>query len=582
MAHGKALRAFVIKSVLTLVLTALLITVFTGVVAAGDYVNVPAEYYFGRWAQGTLVADSLRYWSDMDTVYSYAGFSFANRHLRFGVDDLGDYLIIDNDEEGDGFSTAKLYFEGRPHANWQIGLGNLQYRERKQAVDDIRRAFRATIHSTWLSRDSLHLNRQQAVYTYRIGAWLTRRIVRLNTDVRFDFAQDDGAYVSFYYQYGPPLFSPHRATTHTWAVTNSAAIGLTDFLNISADLTGTYANRRVNSYRADTGYDPPQLTDSLSRDYTIGGSISATAMPVSGLYGTARFGQVYKAGSRLASAYDLPVRAAPILQWSRNVHSGPDRLSTSVSGQLTWLSLGDFQPDVVLDDYSGFYRHLLFHRQIELGLGCDYTYESATDKTIASTAHAAVGLFDHAQVGIYANYWWRRHRQESYYISNPEPIIDTLQFSKLDCRLEIVYRSFTYRPQHGPGWNRDSRYDVAYGAVLQLGQWTATFSYAPPARVDPGFYGAGPFSIGRLESRRNPTEWTIGGSVGIGFGMVANITERVAKYPQGTHLDFQDYTLTGRVLKQIEVGVQITRYGEWTWPYEDRVTLVEGLMNYLF
>jgi len=402
----------------TLTLTALCLafSVIT-TLAADDYVDVPAEYYFGRWAQGQYARDSVWYDSNDDSLRSRFSYEFSNAHMNVGFAGLRDYLFLDHDSENDGLSTSRFHAGARPYQNWQVGISDLWYAEVKEGPGNIRRALSLETYSAWNSDNRFRVNRRQAAYSYRFGTWIPAGEWTLRNDVGLDFEQNDEGYR---YEYVGPygswaIFEPSRSTEYFWKTSTTLTAGIASRANVWAQLDMGYVTQRVASYGTSTVGSPPQTSyfygDDFTRSYKPGLHLGMLVNPFDGLYLSLQAGQDYSGGSEAVTIYTIPSGSLQSPQEASSDESALMRTSATVEGRITYLSLGDFSAPVLLDDYSGLYRNLLFHHQVELSLGGRYRYDDNVYehdlKSVHIDAHAAAGWGDHVQAMWYTDYsWW--------------------------------------------------------------------------------------------------------------------------------------------------------------------------------
>ena len=133
------------------VLTAVLLLCFTsGAFAADDTVDLPFEYFYGRWDNGHKVALDLnwrRYHSGSDVDAEHwrnADYQFTADRLQIAVADMQrDVVFYDSDNI---ISSPRVSLRWRPVANLQLSLDSLSVDLRKKesgpngGVDSVWRA----------------------------------------------------------------------------------------------------------------------------------------------------------------------------------------------------------------------------------------------------------------------------------------------------------------------------------------------------------------------------------------------------------------------------------------------------------
>ena len=82
----------------------------------------------------------------------------------------------------------------------------------------------------------------------------------------------------------------------------------------------------------------------------------------------------------------------------------------------------------------------------------------------------ARGWWDKFEAGYEINYGWNRD------IIGPDFSYQEI----LNQYFRLKFRSYKFEPGVGPGWERDSKYDIAFGVIPTFGQLYAEILFKPP------------------------------------------------------------------------------------------------------
>ena len=461
MAHGK------------LHLICALIFAVAGSLTADDSVEIPAVFYFGRWASGHQFTAARAVTSDESPYWEYS-YSFTNEALRVKFDSLFSYVLWDEEL---GAPAVDLFW--RPAGNIQLAVMNLYSRSREDtelatnpepriSIDRNRR-FGGTARIALISRDTLHLSEHQAVYSYFVSDIVNSGEFLYDGRVNFSRTASDISWSSI-------------RTSSTGSINESFA-RQSDYtrIDLQSDLTygltaqiNTHGRVSWRSRWTDTDrWQSRRYNDSIvvlkqseSESYqgNLYYSLRATANPLRSMYFNLGFEQALEFGTDDFSQTEFINDSVRSL--SEGSLSYPlESMYGVFSLKADYLTTGEFVSSILLDDYSGFYRRMLFKGQTHISIDSRYFRDKdGHRKNFLLYTEGRYGLSNKLNAGVNARYTW----------SEREPDKTTMQTLRSD--LMIRYRSYPYEPGAGPGWEQDSPLDIAYGPILEFGQWTASLS----------------------------------------------------------------------------------------------------------
>jgi hypothetical protein len=209
---GFRTRAFSSYSLLTCFI---LITILPNpVFAQQGGVELPVEFFFGRWAEGTTVRGTGVF-DEMYRPHWAIGGGYANDRLRFG----GDFDFLPSTRNVDRSSIIG-YAAFRPGARYLFALDKLSYVEHEFAIPQgfSDRDMQTSMHASGshYNTDSVHLSDTWSQYQYSGGTALGEGEMQVHSafDYRRDKEDEDD----------PAVSRPHRLENTVVRRTTSAGV----------------------------------------------------------------------------------------------------------------------------------------------------------------------------------------------------------------------------------------------------------------------------------------------------------------------------------------------------------------------
>jgi hypothetical protein len=280
--------------------------------------------------------------------------------------------------------------------------------------------------------------------------------------------------------------------------------------------------------------------------------------------------------------------------------------ATSYSIGLHYVGTGEFDPRVVRDDYSGyvnpalqprsaatgqtlpgFYDRMMARRQ--LWIHSQFSHNSRDffgeghARTMTYRLAARYGLSGKIQLAVNWNYEHLKYPTSGGFHRDGSIYEGGFYYSVASAvELGLKIRSFEYQPDTGPGWDRDTPEDIAFGPMLQAGMWQAEVVFEPPALIRSS---DDRISFGSLSGLENShlSSLSFSADLGIGRGFRMNIydTERfLSSEPQSRKFGG---SVTARVEGNFQLALSILRSGsrryDWRnnayqssdWRYSDPI-----------
>jgi hypothetical protein len=476
-----------------LIFSAILIT--CACIHGADTIELPFDYFYGRWTTGHFL-DGRVALTDADPQ-GRTDYSYTSDRNRIGLDDIREYLVVSQQSDY-GLGTPWLYYYFRPASNWQIGIDNLCYHESyglivsssTLAMGGIDRTARIDLVSDWMSTSFATLRVGLMPFLYRYGLTVGDGGVSANSRISLvhnkfgidDFGDLWRATSSGYMIKAGHVFGSENQRVNEWSFENNLQWGISDVANLALDLGLIYTTTSQVAHRYEDAFDEAvsryYFNQIFKRVYRPSYGLSGFLHLFSPLIIKGEFCQVFEKvsvhddGEIVAPGYETQV--------TESKHSGDLQESrTNLSLSAYYITEGEFDPGIVLDDYNGFYRNMLFHNQFQAGIESSYRKVGAAgvinDEFESLELSAAYGRWNKMEVNLSGSY-----ERALYLRWSPR--------TRESVRTEVIvkYRSYTYRPGEGPGWSRDDRYDILFGVTPQFGQVYVEAKYTPP--VYTGYY----------------------------------------------------------------------------------------------
>jgi len=549
------------RTAITLTLLGLLLLA-APVFGAGDYVDVPAEYYFGRWAQGHYGTAYGTLRDDRDPIWK-TGYGFASNSFRVSVPRLEQSGLWDI--SCDSVRIAPLSVWWRPGGKWQLGITDYTYFRKESSGIKLsnssmgrsqldRSSFGLPV--AYVSADTMRLLTHQAQYSYYVTDIAPAGRFMLQSNMDWKLQRTDGYYTNVQTVYGEVERQESQSFRWDQAEVDaevSGTYGLTQDINLAGRFTyRAYGDRHktwtetvypnqtfdmIQNNRANYNYASSYRIDVRARTW---GSLWTRA----GLYRDYRWYVYEESEGGISSAGVVPT------EYTRSTWSNSPYV-TSLRFGVDYLSLKGFDSQMLIDDYQDYYGHLLGERQwyAQFLFVVDW-YDTQDDRL---TLHYLVrnGWSDHFEVGL----------SGGYSVAEREYNHDLIQRS-LSMELQVRWRTYRYEPGKGPGWERDSRYDVAFGTMPRAGHWFGTFATNVFNATDPRSIDANPIAFWDLKYDIGFEYYTLTHRLGLGRQIALEATQRIDFAGESLgklHIDRHYYTVgaVARPLPMVEVSATL-------------------------
>jgi len=221
---------------------------------------------------------------------------------------------------------------------------------------------------------------------------------------------------------------------------------------------------------------------------------------------------------------------------------------TEIGLGATIVSQGEFNPAIVLDDYSGYYRGMPFKGQVVASAFLRHVdYAGHYNDVLNSNLIVPVvyGLTNNFALSSSLERSWRRmDRGDGQEYWGTWSLV-----------LGGQYRSYEFREGSGPGWERDSRFDVPYQPVLPQGHFYFEAMYWFPSLYQQSTESFGLLSFSDL-SNSHVSRAEVELALGLGYGLEFLVRNQDQYESLSVTYRYTSIGLSGRVFERGKVTVE--------------------------
>ncbi|MDH4034798.1 MAG: hypothetical protein OEV80_13475, partial [candidate division Zixibacteria bacterium] len=431
---------------------------------AGWGVDIPFEFFYGRWATGHQPSGQLELHKG-DGPKRMAGYRYSSEKWRAGLSQMRGKVFYYNKDSYLQWPVPSFYL--RPAGNWQIGLDSLKIEEtirgsRLTSEDDgvingLKRSTDFGLSASWLNSGSVRIHDRHAAFSYFHRPLVGRGNLRVDASIWF---REQLAFFSSQSRSRRTRMSSRREVQRWWTASASVDWGLNDYVEVSAMFYDRFfywsdLGDWFSSHPGDAWYQ--SHSKAYRSDERPHYELAATVIGWAPVYVVAGFGQRFRQRDyQSLTALFIAPDSTEIRELDYSTDLSEEMSHLRLAGR--YLNTGSFQPEVLLDDYSGFYHRMLFHGQTDLSFDLDYRrYGSPGD--LATTeidfrVAGRFGLWNYMEVGVDG-----RHRGLEVHAHRGSNRVSA------SGGITVAARSYRYQPGQGPGWDRDGAEDIAFGPL---------------------------------------------------------------------------------------------------------------------
>lgn len=464
-----------------------------------DYIELPFEFFHGRWVQGHSGELRTTYLEGRSPDY-YGSYNFTFGNNRLSIYDIQKYILVN--EKTETWRTANISFLKRVKPNWQIGIDRFTYDESKNESISapelpfyIYRSEQDRLYISASSRFSrnrkLKINPRMGAYSYFFEPILAKGEIRLENliSVRKNKRIYSNIFFTDSIRYGRTTFGDN--VSYVWYFQNLLIWGVADGLNFTAIFTSN--NRKntgtsyVESYRQGSVYSQ-SFGEVYSKEYRPWISLSVNSALVSNLYLKLNYQEWLRQRTYRRTNYYNIIGSNSFIRTSYESETELELYRSLWSANFRYINTGEFETGVLLDDYQNYYKGMLFRGQIALDLGIQLVAPGKGDAYgYILNVSPTIGISNNLNLSGQVVYRFDRNQVNSRRESVTSAIVGK-------------FRNYSYTKETEQGWNRDDRYDQVFGRKLSSGQVYLEMSYTLPRLGSTYSMNTGFFSLSKLES----------------------------------------------------------------------------------
>lgn len=444
-----------------------------------DYIELPFEFFHGRWVQGHSGELRTTYLEGRSPDY-YGSYNFTFGNNRLSINDIQKYFLVNHDLES--WRTADISFLKRVKPNWQIGIDRFTYDESKNESISapelpfyIYRSEQDRLYISASSRFSrnrkLKINPKMAAYSYFFEPMLAKGEIRLDNLISLRRYNQNtyNIYFADSIRYGRTTIGD--VVSYSWYFQNLLIWGVTDGINLTAAITVRDQRRTNTSYaetfRQGTAYSQ-SFGESYSRDYNPWIFVSVTSAISSSSYLKIDYQDWLRQRTSRSTSYTNYVGSNTLRTYSNEYKTDLQSYQSRLSASFRFISSGEFDAGVIIDDYQNYYKGMLFRGQVALDLGVQFDSPRNSDSyRYVVNVSPSFGISNH--INFSSNVLYQFDRSNG-----------NLRSESVKSSLAVKFRNYSYIKGAGSNWDGDGRYNQVFGRKLSAGQFYLEVSYTLP------------------------------------------------------------------------------------------------------
>jgi len=549
-------------------------------------VEIPFDYYYGRWVDGHQVGGFYEDQKDRNYDSKSLTYLFTLNRYQFGLDFITRDIIYQR--HYDGWMTPIGHFKIRPINNWILGIDNIYYvnnnsityptTEDPNYKEYKRNNFNMQVSSNWMNVNSTSLIDFNPVFTYFVKPIVSKKTLKIDNSFRIErgnrisdyvsYAEDTSDYVSFSSDF-------QDNDDIEIYINNNLQYGLSDNSNIQLYFYYDYSNRKtkyinLRNTRIDKLFDNA-LTD--WDDHRLFYRINFLTSKFNNVLIDISFGQGFEKEDQYTRYINYEVGKDSLVRELVREDDSPFAVDyNTLSANVSFVTKGDFKDRIILDDYNNYYHKMLFDKQLYVNLAIKYDepykISSRDEIRIFTYFDCAYGFLNLFEFYYNSEYDWNRREYNNrvFYSAHYEN------------KIGIKFRSFKYSVEQPSKWLTDDNIDIILGPMQGFSKIYTDFSYEPPNYFHNTIDKIGLYSFKKMRSDESAN---ISLLLNLGLGQYFVLNFYCSEHYKKSELQRRDCSvgLGKRILHKLDFSL---KYQDSFDEYENPEPIFTATINALF
>lgn len=432
---------------------------------ATSQVELPFEYFNGRWVDGHLVIDSIRH-DDRIERFNFLSYSYTNNKLKIDATRYKLYNFFEKPDYSFRAHEFNVYF--RPNKKWDMHLSFTPVNRYTNNGYDYYKRYYYGFETNYLKNGIAKIKSIHAPYSYRYNRLFDEGYFSFNSSIEYKHVKTSVYCIDI------------EAKFDNLNYLSRVQFNLAEGLNLYSKFSLEYQKSK-NSFESGCSLIGEQSCrvnnnkdESLTKTFVEIGFIKAIS---SNFYINSSIKKhLFK---QKQNGEDITIEITRYGDTLINTESLDYEirlrsLSTEYKICLAYLTEGEFDEDIIISDYNNYYHNMLFKNQFATEFNVsieDYNKGNGLKRNdYYFSLNLLYGLNNNIELGLKNNFrFYSCTFKESYYITYQKGIyFDSTFRHDASIGLNIKFRSYEFENNN---WDSDSKYDIVYGKMLKFGQF---------------------------------------------------------------------------------------------------------------
>ncbi len=459
-------------------------------------IDLPFDYFYGRWVEGHYLNSSFS-GTDLDLYHDVTNYSFTKNSWQIKVNNFGDHLLWDKD--GDYTKSASFDIKYRVNNHWEVGITNIVLLRNESENRQLQNyesykyekylSKKVTFISNYSKKNNIRISGLHLPYAYIHNKLLTKGNLIIQNSVFLNHSNSSFEFIRLQ-NYSPFNFPSYltgsfKSDNRYDEMKNSIVYGVNDDNNILLEINlRLYSNDSHNTtsrYYCDSLNTQDELLLEIEKRVNSNTLLSYNIEYITGsfapFYIETSISQAFVKASNEYDSERINLKTdSNIVSYNNATQSDLQKLSTTFGLKLNYLSSGEFDGRIIINDYNNYYRKMLFSKQVLASFKINYSEYgfSFENKNQSSAMDIVLGYGITNQLNlesIFAYRYWKNASNNRWdnIISN-----EIIQYN-----IGLKYRSYLFDASQRK-WASDTQDEIRFGSLLQAKECFINLVYYPP------------------------------------------------------------------------------------------------------